>query len=107
VIIPIYWGPRGGVKVYQAQRPVPDLKDSHMVEGEDGGESVATRLDYTAFVKDPSILDLPFSLTAADREALKELIGEWLRSTGQQIEEQGGYCVLVYEFMKWRQTMSC
>lgn len=97
VIIPIYWGARGKIKVDRAQRPVPELEDSYV---DDNGEK--WRLDFAAFVKDSRTLDLPFSFTPADRKELQAPIGDWLKSMNDRLEGDDAFCKSVYEFLRWR-----
>ena len=92
LIIPIYWGKRGKIEIYPAQRPLPDRRDDGM------------SLDFTIEVKDDSRLKLPFSLLLSNDEEWQDEIRDWLESyEASETGEPPTFCKPVYEFLKWRE----
>lgn len=91
VVIPIYWGKRGGIKIYPAQRPFPELRDDR------------TSLDFTIKVKDTNTLGLPFSLPPGDDKGWQEEIRNWLEAIKNKGTNAERACKPVYEFLKWRE----
>lgn len=98
-IIPIYWGAKGAIKIYNTQKTKGSPQDK------DGGGSSASRLDFT--VMDRKFHPDPFLFTALHRRELEKSIGPWLKSIRDEfLDEDYAGCVPVYKFLEWREQQS-
>lgn len=96
VIIPVYWGRRGKIKLDRAQQPVASLNGK--IESSDGIQ----RLDFTRYIDDESALDFLFD--TKERNRLVAPLSAWLKESVDLTE--GGACQPLHDFLLWLETNS-
>lgn len=92
VVIQVYWGPRGGMTVYDVLQPVPGLVGSYA--DEESGAPV--RLDFLVKRKRSDF----WYLNKSDRDRLMIEIRPWVEQL--TLPEEEGRCIPAFEWRQWQ-----
>ena len=99
ILIPVYWGKKGAIRIDAPQRPIPDLEKIYVKDGE------TIRLDFTTYVQNPETLEAPLEYPKKGNKDKKlcEWLKKWLQSMPDRVDKDGevAFCEPVHAFLAW------